>query len=134
MIWGCMTAHGVGENHFIDGIINADMYCKILNAKMISSLKHLGRGAIFQHDNDPKHSAKMTSAFLKKKKVKALDWPSMSPDLNPIEPVLKRQVEQRQPSNIQELRNVISTEWENIQASTCSNLVHSMPRRLVPNC
>ena len=73
MIWGCMTAHGVGENHFIDGIINADMYCKILNAKMISSLKHLGRGAIFQHDNDPKHSAKMTSAFLKKKKVKALD-------------------------------------------------------------
>ena len=79
--------HGVGELHFIDGIMNADMYCKILNAKMIPSLKRFGKGAIFQHDNDPKHSAKITSAFLKKKKVKVFDWSSywMSPDLNAIE-------------------------------------------------
>ena len=53
---------------------------------MIPSLKALGRGAVFQHDNDPKHSAKATSA-LKKKRVKVPDWPSMSPDLNPIEHV-----------------------------------------------
>ena len=44
--------------------------------------------------------------------------------------MLKRQVEQRQPSDIQELRDVISTEWENIQASICNKLVHLMPRRL----
>ena len=57
----------------------------------------------------------------------------MSPDLSPIEHlwnVLKCQVEQRQHSNILELRDVVSTEWENIQASTWGNLVHSMPRRL----
>ena len=45
----------------------------------------------------------------------------MSPDLSPIEHlwnVLKCQVEQRQHSNILELRDVVSTEWENIQAST----------------
>ena len=81
VVWGCMSAHGVGELHFIDGImINADMYYKILNAEMIPSHKHLGREAIFQHDNDPNHSAMMTSAFLKKKKGKVLDWPSMFPD------------------------------------------------------
>lgn len=81
MAWGCMSSHGVGGLHVI---IITDMYCKILNTKMIPSLKCVGRRAIFQHDNVPKHSVKMTSAFLKKKKVKVLDWPSVSPDLNPV--------------------------------------------------
>ena len=108
------------------------MYCNILAKKMILSLKALGRGAVFQHDNDPKNSAEATSAFLKKKRVKVLDWPSMSPDLNPIKHVWnhpKRQVEMRQPSNLHELKDVVATEWRNIQVS-CSNLVHSMQRRL----
>ena len=87
MVWGCMSFLGVDEQHFIDGIMNAQMYCNILAKKMIPSLKALGRGAVFQHDNDPKHSVKATSAFLKKKRVKVLDWPSMSSDLNPIEHV-----------------------------------------------
>ena len=100
MVWGCMSAQVVGELHFIENIMNADMYCEILNTKMMPSLKRLGRGKIFQHDNDPKHSARVTSAFLKKKKVKVLDCPNMSLDLNPIEylwNVLKRKVEQRKP-------------------------------------
>ncbi len=40
---------------------------------------------VFQHDNDPKHTSKTTTALLKKLRVKVMDWPSMSPDLNPIE-------------------------------------------------
>ena len=43
------------------------------------------RRAVFQHDNNPKHTSKMTTALLKKLRVKAMDWPSMSPDLNPID-------------------------------------------------
>ena len=133
MVWGCVNAQGVGELHFIQNIMNADMHWEILNTKMMPSLKRLGRGKIFQHDNYPKHSARVTSAVLKKKKVKVLDCPSMSPDLNPIEHlwnVLKSKFEQRKPWNIAELWDVITTEWKNIEPSTCTNLVHSMPRRL----
>ncbi len=52
MVWGCMSAAGTGELQFIEGTMNADMYCDILKQSMISSLRRLGRRAVFQYDND----------------------------------------------------------------------------------
>ena len=40
---------------------------------------------IFQQDNDPKHKSKLVQEFKKMRKVKLLDHPAQSPDLNPIE-------------------------------------------------
>ena len=45
---------------------------------------------VFQHDNDPKHTAKVTRAYLESMHVteaegRLLSWPAQSPDLNPIE-------------------------------------------------
>ncbi|KAF7669638.1 hypothetical protein LDENG_00166800 [Lucifuga dentata] len=57
----------------------------------------------------------------------------MSPDLNPVEylwNVLKWEVERRQPSNLQNLTEIITEEWTNISQSTCADLVHSMPRHV----
>ncbi len=84
-------------------------------------------------DNDPKHTSKATVGFLKKNRVKVIQCPSMSPDLNPIEHlwgILKRQVEHHSPSSIQSLKEVILEEWKKIDLAKCRQLVHSMPRRL----
>ncbi len=70
MIWGCMSAAGTGELPFIEGTMNANMYCDILKQSMIPSLWRLGRRAAFQHDNDPKHTSKTTTALLKMLRVK----------------------------------------------------------------
>ncbi len=52
MVWGCMSPAGTGELQFIEGTMNANMYCDILKQSMIPSLRRLGRRAVFQHDND----------------------------------------------------------------------------------
>ncbi len=51
-VWGCMSAAGTGEQQFIEGTMNANMYCEILKQSMIPSLQRLGHRAVFQHDND----------------------------------------------------------------------------------
>ena len=48
-----------GEITFIDGIMNACGYTKILADKMTPSLQKLGSRGIFQHGNDLKHTARI---------------------------------------------------------------------------
>ena len=133
MVWGCMSAAGVGELHFIQGNMNSNIYYEILQQSMIPSLQKLGRRAVFQHDNDPKHTSKTTTALLKRLRVKVIDWPSMCPDLNPIEHlwgILERKVEVHKVLNICQLRDVVMEEWKSIPVATCEALVNSIPRRV----
>jgi hypothetical protein len=90
---------------------------------------------IFQHDNDPKHTAKRTKECLEKLELVVLDWPSQSPDLNPMEHIwaeLKKRIGNRKilHKDIQELWDAVQEEWENIEANVCINLIESMPQRI----
>ncbi len=42
MFWGCTSAGCTGELQFIEGTMNAIMYCDILKQSMIPSLRRLG--------------------------------------------------------------------------------------------
>ncbi len=93
----------------------------------------MGRGWVFQHDNDPKHTAKATKEWLKKKHIKVLEWPSQSPDLNPIENLwreLKVRVAKGQPRNLNDSERICKEEWDKIPPEMCANLVANYKKRL----
>ena len=77
MLCGCFSAKGTGRLHRIKGRMNGAMYQDILGDNLLPSVRALkmGRGWVFQHDNDPQHMAKATKEWLKKKHIKVLEWP-----------------------------------------------------------
>ncbi len=87
MLWGCFSAAGTGRLVAIEGKMNAAKYRDILDENLLQSAQdlRLGRRFTFQQDNDPKHTDKITKEWLHNNSVTVLEWPSQSPDLNPIE-------------------------------------------------
>lgn len=87
-IWGCMTINGPGFMKVIDGILVKEKYLDILENELLGTIDLLEiepANIIFQHDNDPKHTAKIVKSWLSKQDFAILNWPAQSPDLNPIE-------------------------------------------------
>ena len=86
MFRGCFSSAGTGTLVSIEGKMDGEKYRKILDENLLPSKRELksGRKFTFQHDNDPKHTAKATLEWLRNKKINVLEWPSQSPDLNPI--------------------------------------------------
>ncbi|KAK1785248.1 hypothetical protein P4O66_018641 [Electrophorus voltai] len=87
IVWGCFAASGPGRLTVVNGTMNSAVYQKILKENFRPSVRDLKlkRTWVLQQDNDPKHTSKSTSEWLKKNKMKTLEWPSQSPDLNLIE-------------------------------------------------
>ena len=135
MVWGCFTAHGVGKLHRIKEILDQHGYHSILQWQMKESVRQLFplKDCIFQQDNDPKHTAKLNQRFLQNYEVPTLDWPSQSPDLNPIEnlwAILDLRVKDRNPSNEDHLFHILNESWQALDTETLTKLADSMPQRI----
>ena len=118
-----------------EGKMDGAKYRKIPKENLLPSARKLklGRKFTFQHDDDPKHTSKATLEWLRNKKINVLEWPSQSPDLNPIENLwhdLNIAVHQHSPHNLTELEQFCSEELANITQSRCAKLVETYPNRL----
>ncbi len=134
MVWGCMSACGMGSLHIWKGTINAERYIQVLEQHMLPSRRRLfqGRPCIFQHDNARPHTASITTSWLRRR-IQVLKWPACSPDLSPIENIwriIKRKMRQRRSKTVEQLEACIRQEWDNIPIPKLEQLVSSVPRRL----
>jgi transposase len=130
--WGGFCVEGKTSLFCFKQIMDASFYVEILNNHIAEIEEMLGDEWRFQQDNDPKHTSHLAKSFLAENVPNVINWPSNSPDLNPIEnlwSIVKRNVEKRMPQNCEELERFMVEEWQSIPHSVLINLVNSMRRR-----
>nr|KAG5695044.1 hypothetical protein BaRGS_032537 [Batillaria attramentaria] len=67
--------------------------------------------------------------FLQQQGIRALQWPSLSPDLNPIEHFLDHLQREPRPTTARQLEQALRQVWNNVNMATVNRLIHSMPAR-----
>ncbi len=140
MAWACMAVSGKGLLNFTDDLMYDDT--RIINlvqnhivyiGRQENANRLIGKCFIFHHDNDPKHPASSVNEFIRAKKWKVLDWPSLSPNLNLIEhefQQLKRRVKTETLQNKQQLELAALKAGKSISKDENKSLVMSMCHRL----
>lgn len=138
MVWAAFSFGGQSQLCFCTGHMDRYEYTSMLEQNLIPFGDDVvGHGWVFQQDNCSVHLAGYTRAWFADNDIRVLKWPSISPDLNPIENlwgILSRLVYndgKKQFNNIVELKAAILNAWRLIPAHVLQGLVLDMPRRFV---
>ncbi|GFX95293.1 transposable element Tcb2 transposase [Trichonephila clavipes] len=89
LVWGGIMLGSRTDLHIFDaGSINGTRYCN----EILLPYVRLFRGAtglhfLFMDDNAPCHRTVAAEQLLESEDIERMDWPTRSPDLNPIEHV-----------------------------------------------
>ena len=87
-----------------------------------------------QQDNAHPHTARVTRDYLQRQGIAVMQWPSLSPDLNPIEHLwdhIQRELNgvHPRPTTARELEQAVLGIWANIPIGYINTLVRSMAAR-----
>ena len=135
-VWGAMGYNGTTELVITEPRMKSKDYIGILQSQL-PVYGHLigGDNFIFQQDNCSFHTANVVRKWLAGKNIQTLDWPSRSPDLNPMENLwglLVRRVyrDGRQFNSSEDLKKVLIECWEGIEVEYLQKLIESMQNRI----
>ena len=136
MVWGAIWTEGELDIIVTSMPMISEYYLGVLREGLQPfHTKHRGKKFIFTKDNASVHTSRVTTAWLKRKKIKVLPWPANSPDINPIENVwslLVRKVYegQTQHHNVHDLIRAIKKAWYEIPQEVIQTLISRAPSRL----
>jgi transposase len=136
-VWGCFSNKGFGCIVCFKQNLNAELMCDIYKHGLLpTAKKQFGHDSTIwrlQEDNDPKHTSKLAVQWKTNNSVNVIDWPSMSPDIAPIENVwqlIKMKLRQKKLTTYQSLVSAIKREWKLLPSDLAIKLVHSMKNRV----
>ena len=82
MVWAAISSRGSSELVFLEGKQNSLKYVETLDQYLFPLCDKFDDAVIFQHDNAPLHTSRLT--FCQEWNLKVLKLPARSPDLNPL--------------------------------------------------
>ena len=86
MVWGAFEGAKTSMLTFLEGKQNSEKYVSTLENYLGPFLDELGGDELtFQQDNASIHQSRYTKAWFADQNFSVIDWPALSPDLNPIE-------------------------------------------------
>ena len=135
-IWGCIGELGTGICTTFPGRMNQFGYIQVLEDQLRPSLELLkkeGQQLIFQQDGAPCHTAKRVKKWFEEEELELLPWPSLSPDLNPIEHLwveIDKKLARVSLDSMAELEEALQKYWSEITRQEVLTLIESMPRRV----
>ena len=144
-VWAGFTAKFRIGPFFFDNTVNSENYGNTLLHCVIPALKEKRKfnSTIFQQDGATPHTAVATKHLLRKhfgedriiSRGFPFAWPGYSPDLTPADfglwPTLKSCVNANNFESIQELKDAIEIEFNNLPLSFFTNCVESVLTRCV---
>ena len=135
MVWAGICHDGRTQLKIVQGTLNTVKYRDdILDPIVLPFLQQPNFNHVFQHDNARCHVARVCQDFLNQNHIRVHPWQALSSDLSPIEHLwdeFDRRVRHRQnpPETLQELRDTLVHEWNNIPQTFIQQLIGSMRRR-----
>lgn len=137
-VWGCFSYDCKLDLYVLNGNMTGLKYRDdvIQNIVVPHFDNHrLATRPVFMDDNARPHRARVVTDLLRQEAIDTLQWPAMSPDMNPIEhlwDVIGRKIQARNPpcQNLNQLRAALVEEWQRIPIGTLRRLVQGMRRRV----
>lgn len=116
--------------------MNSAKYQEVLESNLLPFIReNSSNDLIYQQDNASIHVSNSTRQWFSSNNIPLLEWPAVSPDLNPIENVwglLVRHVyaDNRQFSSNKDLKVSIVRAWESLDKEIIRKLYDSMQNRI----
>jgi len=107
-VWEAVCMRGKTSLFIFRQNMDASLYTTILEDKLpeVRSLFKSTSAWWWMQDNDPKHTSNLASKWFQKNRIHLIEWPSYSPDLNPIENIwgwIKKKIGKKRPRSLSEL-------------------------------
>ena len=136
-VWAGISRHGATKICIFDGIMDAELFCNILETTLVPFIREKLPDHRFMQDNDPKHTSKRAKAFFEENNINWWRTPPESPDLNPIEDLwheLKFYLESRvKPRTKEELVHGIKKFWvKKVTPQKCAKYIDHVLHKAIP--